>query len=159
MLFPPPSSSCVCKCTWILRISRNVYISKTIHMMQPNARNIRIALHQVLAMKLRSLLRVICLRSFTGVGARDDEHESESDEHMSLRFLLTPMATPPPVNASSSFRLRIFLPPTTVDDLLLMSLLIGTRHDATVHCVRRVRAVNSTTWPAVDRPAAAGRTR
>lgn len=123
--FSPPSSSCVCKCTWIFRMSRNVYVSNTIHTMQPNVKNILKALHQVLVMKLRFRLRVICRRSFIGVGARDEEHESESDEHMSLRFRLTPTIVP--VSASSSFRLRIFLPPTTADDLLLTSLLIGTR--------------------------------
>lgn len=122
----PPSSSCVCKCTWILRMSRNVYVSRTTHTMQPNVRNTLRALHQVLEMNVRFRRRVICRRSFNGVGARDDEHESESDEYiMSLRFRLTP--TTVPVNASNSFRLRIFLPPapTTADDLLLTSLLIG----------------------------------
>lgn len=106
-------------------MSRNVYVSNTIHTMQPNVKNILNALHQVFVMKLRFRLRVICRRSFIGVGARDEEHESESDEHMSLRFRLTPTIVP--VSASSSFRLRIFLPPTTADDLLLTSLLIGTR--------------------------------
>jgi hypothetical protein len=69
-------------------------------------------------------------------GARDDEHESESDEHViSLRFRLTP-TTVQPVNASSSFRFRIFLqpplpppPPTADENRLLTSLLIGHRHD------------------------------
>lgn len=116
-------------------MSRNVYVSNTTHTMQPNVRNTRRALHQVFEMNVRLRRRVICRRSFNGVGARDDEHESESDEHMSLRFRLTP--TTVPVNASSSFRFRIFLPPppppplpltpptTTADDLLLTSLLIG----------------------------------
>lgn len=110
-------------------MSRNVYVSNTSHTMQPNVRNIRSVLHPVFEMRFR-LLRVICRRSFIGVGARDDEHESESDEHMSLRFRLTPPTStvPPPVSASSSFRLRIFLPPTTTaDDLLLTSLLICAR--------------------------------
>lgn len=123
-------------------MSRNVYVSNTTHTAQPNARKTRTALHQALppAMKPPCFRRrVMCRRSFIGVGARDDEPESESDEHISLRFLLKPTTVPlpppplPPVNASSSFRLRIFLPPppltplpppppttTTDDDLLLI---------------------------------------
>lgn len=130
----------------MLRMSRNVYVSNTTHTPQPNARNRRTALHQALppAMKPPCFRRrVMCRRSFIGVGARDDEPESESDEHISLRFLLKPATVPlppppppppplPPVNASSSFRLRIFLQPppppppptTTTDDGLL---LIGKR--------------------------------
>lgn len=106
-------------------MSRNVYVSNTIHTTQPNVRNILNALHQVFEMNVRFRRRVICRRSLMGVGARDDEHESESDEHISLRFRLTLTTVPPPVNASSSFRLRIFLPPAMADDLLLTSLLIG----------------------------------
>lgn len=67
-------------------------------------------------------------------GARDDEHESESDEHViSLRFRLTP-TTVHPVSASSSFRFRIFLqplppPPMADENRRLTSLLMGRRHD------------------------------
>jgi len=128
-----PSSSCDCKCAWILRTSRNVYVSNTTHTTQPNVRNILRALHQVSATNVRFRLRVICRRSFIGVGgARDDEHESESEEHViSLRFRLTP-TTVHPVSASSSFRFRIFLqppPPTADENRLLTSLLIGRGHD------------------------------
>lgn len=121
-----------------MRTSRNVYVSNTTHTTHPNVKNILRALHQVSATNVRFRLRVICLRSFMGVGgARDEEHESESEEHViSLRFRLTP-TTVQPVNASSSFRFRIFLqpppppppPPTADENRLLTSLLIGRRHD------------------------------
>lgn len=152
----PPSSSWVCKCTWILRMSRNVYVSNTTHTIQPNVRNTLRALHQVFEMNVRLRRRVICRRSFNGVGARDDEHESESDEHMSLRFRLTP--TTGPVNASSSFRLRIFLPPpplpTMADDLLLTSLLIGSS-SIRPHDKYPARCTRTTAVTARRRPAAA----
>jgi len=117
-----------------------VYVSNTTHTTQPNVKNILRALHQVSATNVRFRLRVICRRNFMGVGgARDDEHESESDEHViSLRFRLTP-TTVQPVNASSSFRFRIFLqpplppppppPPTADENRLLTSLLIDRRHN------------------------------